>query len=134
MARKLLVLAAASVVLLVYLVGRGEAPAVQCTDPTRSDCIAVAEGRGDGPGNLPHPRGQIRLRRAGRQECTSARAASARAGIVRASIARQDFGLPIPLRFRRLPDAGAPSPRGCSSRHRRRPGCAWTRHRPTHRR
>ena len=50
MARKLLVLAAASVVLLVYLVGRGEAPAVQCTDPARSDCIAVAVGRVTGPG------------------------------------------------------------------------------------
>ena len=101
MAPKLLVLAAASVVLFVYLVGRGEAPAVHCTDPTRSDCIAVAEGLVTGPGTYRIPGARYVFDvPAGR----SVRVPVPRGTAGSFGHTRQDFGLPIPLRFRRLPE------------------------------
>ncbi len=98
MARKLLVLAAASVALLVYLVGRGETRAVHCTDPTRSDCIAVAEGLVTGPGTYRIP-GSFYV-----FDVPAGR--SVEVPVPRNSpdaVPLGAFGTPIPLRFRRLP-------------------------------
>ncbi len=101
MARKLLVLAAASVVLLVCLVGRGEAPAVQCTDPTRSDCIAVAKGLVTGPGTYRIPGSRYVFDvPAGKSVRVPVPRGSGGVILERA----EDWGIPVPLRFRRLPE------------------------------
>ena len=98
MAAKMLALAAASVAILVYMVGRGDAPAVQCTDPARSDCIAVAQGVATGPGTyrLPYSRFVFDL-----PAGTSVRVS----GVLTShgGITRETLGLPVPLRDRRLP-------------------------------